>query len=72
MLEAVWNLEDKKFLFLTLTAPSVTGEELRDQIDNLNKGINRLFQRRNVKRVVKGYIGKLEVTTDQEKIITEQ
>ena len=50
----------------------MTGEELRDQIDNFNKGINRLFQRRNVKRVVKGYIRKLEVTTDQEKIITEQ
>lgn len=72
MMEAVQSLEDKEFLFLTLTAPSVTGKELRDQIDSFNKGINRLFQRRNVKRAVKGYIRKLEVTTDQEKIITEE
>lgn len=70
MMEAVKELEGKEFLFLTLTAPSVTGEELRDQIDNFNKGVNRLFKRRNVERVVKGYIRKLEVTTDQEKLIT--
>lgn len=72
MMEAVKEMENKEFLFLTLTAPSVTGEELRDQIDNFNKGVNRLFKRRNVERVVKGYIRKLEVTTDQEKLITEK
>lgn len=72
MMEAIKDIEDKEFLFLTLTAPSVTGEELREQIDNFNKGINRLFKRRNVERVVKGYIRKLEVTTDQEKNVTEE
>lgn len=71
MMEAVQALAGKDFLFLTLTAPNVSGEELRDEIDRFNQGINRLFQRRNVKRVVKGYIRKLEVTTDQEKLITE-
>lgn len=72
MMEAVQALEDKEFLFLTLTAPNVSGEELRDEIDRFNKGVNRLFKRRNVERVVKGYIRKLEVTTDQEKLITEE
>lgn len=72
MMDAVKDVEDKEYLFLTLTAPSVTGEELCDQIDNFNKGVNRLFKRRNVERVVKGYIRKLEVTTDQEKLITEK
>lgn len=72
IMDAVKDIEDKEYLFLTLTAPSVTGEELRDQIDNFNKGVNRLFKRRNVERVVKGYIRKLEVTTDQEKLITEK
>lgn len=71
MMEAVKALAGKEFLFLTLTAPSVSGEELRDQIDNFNKAVNRLFKRRNVEKVVKGYIRKLEVTTDQEKLITE-
>lgn len=72
MMDAVKKREDKEYLFLTLTAPSVNGSELRDQIDNFNKAINKLFQRRNVKRVVKGYIRKLEVTTDQEKYVTEE
>lgn len=72
MMDAVKEIEDKEFLFLTLTAPNVTAEELRDDIDRFNAGINRLFQRRNVKRVVKGYIRKLEVTTDQEKLITDE
>lgn len=72
MMEAVKDLESKEFLFLTLTAPNVTGEELYDEIDRFNKGVNRLFKRRNVERIAKGYIRKLEVTTDQEKLITEK
>lgn len=72
MMDALKKLEDKEFLFLTLTAPSVKGPELRDQIDNFNKAIHKLFKRRNVDRVIKGYIRKLEVTTDQEKFVTEE
>lgn len=72
LMEAVKEIESKEFLFLTLTAPSVSGEELCDEIDRFNKAVNRLFKRRNVERVVKGYIRKLEVTTDQEKYITEE
>lgn len=72
IMNAVKEIEDKDFLFLTLTAPNVSGEELRDEIDRFNSGVNRLFQRRNVKRIAKGYIRKLEVTTDQEKLITEK
>lgn len=72
MLDAVRELEGKEFLFLTLTAPNCTGEELPYEIDRFNKAIKRLFERRNVKRVVKGYIRKLEVTTDQEPFITEE
>jgi len=72
IMEAVKEIEDKEFLFLTLTAPSVSGGELRGEIDRFNKAVNRLFKRRNVERAVKGYIRKLEVTTDQEKLITEK
>lgn len=71
MMDAVKEIEDKEFLFLTLTAPNVTGEELPEEIDRFNKGVNKLFKRRNVERAIKGYIRKLEVTTDQEKIITK-
>lgn len=72
MMEAVKELERKEFLFLTLTAPNCKGEELRDEIDRFNKAVNKLFKRRNVAKVVKGYIRKLEVTTDQEQLITDK
>lgn len=72
MLEAVREIESKEFLFLTLTAPNCTGEELRSEIDRFNKAVKRLFERRNVQRVVKGYVRKIEVTTDQEQYITEK
>lgn len=72
LLEAIQEIEQKEFLFLTLTAPNCTGEELRDEIDRFNKAVNKLFKRRNVERIAKGYIRKLEVTTDQEQYITEK
>jgi plasmid rolling circle replication initiator protein Rep len=72
ILEAIRDMEGKEFLFLTLTAPNCTGEELRSEIDRFNKAVNKLFQRRNVKRIAKGYARKLEVTTDQEKYVTEE
>lgn len=72
MLDAVKEVEGKEFLFLTLTAPNCTGEELAFEIDRFNKAVSKLFRRRNVDRVVKGYIRKLEVTTDQEQHITEE
>lgn len=72
MFDAVKEIEGKEFLFLTLTAPNCTGEELAFEIDRFNKAVSKLFRRRNVARVVKGYIRKLEVTTDQEQYITEE
>lgn len=68
--EAIKEIEVKEFLFLTLTAPNCTGEELASEIDRFNSAVSKLFRRRNVARVVKGYVRKLEVTTDQEKYIT--
>lgn len=72
ILEAIRDIDGKEFLFLTLTAPNCTGEELRSEIDRFNKAVNKLFQRRNVKRIAKGYARKLEVTTDQEQYVTEE
>lgn len=72
MLDAVKEIEGKEFLFLTLTSPNCTGEELREELDRFNKAVSKLFRRRNVARVVKGYVRKIEVTTDQEQYITEK
>jgi len=71
ILEAIKEIERRDYLFLTLTAPNCKGEDLKSEIDRFNKAVKRLFDRRNVKKVVKGYIRKLEVTTDQEQYITE-
>lgn len=72
IMEAVKELERKEFLFLTLTAPNCDGDDLSNQIDDFNKAVKKLFDRRNVKNIAKGYIRKLEVTTDQEKLITDK
>lgn len=72
ILKAVKEIEGKEFLFLTLTSPNCGGGELSEELDRFNKAVNKLFKRRNVARVVKGYIRKIEVTTDQEQFITEK
>ena len=46
--------EEKESIFLTLTAPNVTAEELNDEIDHYNQSFQRLMQRQEVKRIVKG------------------
>jgi len=72
IMEAVKFIEQKDYLFLTLTAPNCKGEDLKEEIDRFNKAVNKLFKRRNVEKVVKGYIRKLEVTTDQEPYVTDE
>lgn len=72
LLEAIKQQESLEYIFLTLTSPNVTGEDLKAEIDNFNHAISKLFRRRNVEKVVRGYVRKLEVTTDQEKIITDE
>jgi len=72
MLEAVKQLEKKEFLFLTLTAPNCTGEDLPETINKFNKAFHKMFKRRNVEKAIKGFARKLEVTTDQEPTITKE
>jgi plasmid rolling circle replication initiator protein Rep len=65
---AYLKLEKKKeFIFLTLTAPNVLAEELNDEIKHYNQSFQRLMQRKEVKRVVKGYARKLEITYNKER-----
>lgn len=45
--------------------------ELKNKIDRFNKAFNKLFKRRNVQKVVNGYIRKLEVTYNKEEFITK-
>ena len=59
--------ERKDFVFLTLTAPNVKGEELDDEIKHYNQSFQRLMQRKEVKNAVRGYVRKLEVTYNKER-----
>ena len=55
---------DKKysFIFLTLTAPSVSGERLRDEIDDYAASFKRFAKLKEFEKMNVGYIRKLEVT----------
>lgn len=54
--------QNKSLIFLTLTIPNVKEDELEEAIVEYNKAFKRLMQRKEVKRAVKGYVRKLEVT----------
>lgn len=54
--------DDYQFVFLTLTIPNVTEDMLQDTINRLIKSINRLFKRKRVKTVLRGYFRGLEIT----------
>lgn len=56
-----------EFIFLTLTAPNVKGTELNDEIKKYNKSFKNLMQLKEVKKITKGYVRKLEVTYNQER-----
>lgn len=72
LLQAVREEKEQEFIMLTLTAPNCSPVNLKDEIDKFNKAFKKLFDRRNVKKVVNGYMRKLEITTDQEPKITKE
>lgn len=71
-MQAIREEQEQEYIFLTLTAPNVSGTELKDEIDRFNKAFKKLFDRRNVKRAINGYIRKLEVTYNKERFITKE
>lgn len=71
MMEYIVDEEDKDFLFLTLTAPTVPADQLEDEIKKFNVSFKKMFERKELKSIVKGYIRKLEVTYDGDEFITK-
>ena len=55
------------FIMLTLTAPNVVAEELKDEITRYNKCFRFLTRRKEFKALSKGYVRKLEVTYNAER-----
>lgn len=56
----------REFILVTLTAPNIIGENLKNEITKYNKAVDRLFKRKKY-NVVKGYLRKLEVTYNKKK-----
>lgn len=71
LIQAIREEQEQEYIMLTLTAPNVSGAELKTEIDRFNQAFHKLFRRRNVDRVVNGYIRKLEVTYNKERFITK-
>lgn len=54
--------DDYVFLFLTLTVPNCTADELSNTIDRMQKAFNDFVNYKRVKTTVQGYFKALEVT----------
>lgn len=67
MIDYIKNEYNKDFLFLTLTAPNVKASDLESEIKKYNQSFKKLMERKEVKKVVKGYVRKLEVTYNKER-----
>lgn len=60
------EIEDKyAFIFLTLTVPNCSGDDLSETIDKLHKGFHRLFNYKRVKTASFGFFRALEVTRNK-------
>lgn len=54
------------YYFVTLTTPNVTADRLEDEIKLFNSSVSKLFRRKAVLDISKGYVRKLEITYNEE------
>lgn len=62
LMKHIQEKHEKEFMFLTLTAPNVTGDKLKEEITKYNKAFKELMRHSRVMPIVKGYVRKLEIT----------
>ncbi|EHL7275590.1 protein rep [Staphylococcus pseudintermedius] len=67
MMQYIKQEEKKEFIFLTLTTPNVMSEHLEDEIKAYNHAFQKMFKRKKVNTIAKGYVRKLEVTYNQKR-----
>jgi hypothetical protein len=67
MMDYIKTEQQKEFILVTLTAPNVKAETLREEITRFNKAFQNLIYRKEVKKINKGYIRKLEITYNAER-----
>ena len=66
LLEYIREVKNYEFIFVTLTAPNVLGEKLEEEIESFNKAYKELMRTKELNKISKGYIRKLEVTYNAE------
>lgn len=62
----------KDFIFVTLSAPSVEGANLSDEITRYAKAFNKIMVCEEVIKMQHGFVRKLEITHDAESKITKE
>ncbi len=67
MMQYIKQKEDKQFIFLTLTTPNVMSEYLENEIQTYNYAFQKMFKRKKVNSITKGYVRKLEITYNAER-----
>lgn len=72
LMEHLRKEDNKEFIFLTLTTPNVTKEELEPSIREYNRAFKKLMERKEIKTIAKGYTRKLEVTYQSQQFITKE
>ena len=71
LLNYLQKVEKKGLIFLTLTAPNVTGDKLDEEIKDFNKAFKRLTETKAFRTICKGYIRKLEVTYQGDQFVNK-
>lgn len=61
-----------RYLFLTLTCRNISATELPAMLDLLFRAFKRMFERKVIKKAIKGWFRALEVTHDVNKKITKE
>jgi len=67
LMKAIQEEKNQEFLFLTLTTPNVKSNELKAEIDRFNQSFKKMFSRKIIKKSIKGYVRKLELTYNKER-----
>lgn len=72
MMQYIKEKHDKAFIMLTLTAPNVRADKLRDEITSFNEAFKRFTKRKEIIPIIKGYVRKLEITYGKDEFITDE
>ena len=67
MMQYIKQEEQKEFIFLTLTTPNVIADDLEDEIKRYNYSFQKMFKRKRINVISKGYVRKLEITYNKER-----